>query len=120
VSIKHDRKCWHCKTLFTTFNDTLPGCKCPQCGCEDTRRVKPSEALLQTAECRVTQLEAENERLRSIIDTLTAKAPATASLAVFLCSRCRESVDTIYEVGSGAKVEHVCVKCVDAGGDDDE
>lgn len=68
----------------------------------------------------VKGLMAENQRLRSIIDTLTAKAPATASLAVFLCSRCRESVDTIYEVGSGAKVEHVCVKCVDAGGDDDE
>ena len=70
MSIKHDRKCWHCKTLFTTFNDTLPGCKCPQCGCEDTRRVKPSEALLQTAECRVTQLEAENERLREAMKTI--------------------------------------------------
>jgi len=72
VSIKHDRKCWHCKTLFTTFNDTLPGCKCPQCGCEDTRRVKPSEALLQTAECRVTQLEAENERLRDALHRINS------------------------------------------------
>ena len=60
----------------------------------------------------VEELRAENARLRSIIDTLTAKAPATASLAVFLCSKCRESVDTVYEVGSGANVEHVCVKCV--------
>ena len=61
---------------------------------------------------RIEQLESKNARLRAIIDTLTAKAPATASLAVFLCSKCRESVDTVYEVGSGANVEHVCVKCV--------
>ncbi len=61
---------------------------------------------------RLEEADAENARLRSIIDTLTATAPATASLAVFLCSRCRESVDTVYESGSGANVEHVCVKCV--------
>jgi len=61
---------------------------------------------------RLEEADAENERLRAIIDTLTAKAPATASLAVFLCSKCRESVDTVYESGSRANVEHVCVKCV--------
>ena len=61
---------------------------------------------------RIEKLESENARLRSIIDTLTAKAPATASLAVFICSRCRESVDTVYEVGSGANVQHLCKKCV--------
>ena len=72
---------------------------------------------------RIADLREENERLRSIIDayiTLTAKAPATASLAVFICSRCRESVDTVFDIGSGANVEHVCVTCVNAGGDDDE
>lgn len=63
-------------------------------------------------EKRIANLQAENERLRAIIDTLTAKAPATASLAVFACSKCRESVDTVYEVGSGANVKQVCVKCV--------
>ena len=60
----------------------------------------------------VKKIKAENARLRAIIDTLTATAPATASLAVFLCSKCRESVDTVYEVGGGANVEHVCKKCV--------
>ncbi len=68
---------------------------------------------------RFEQLTAENARLRAIIDTLTAKAPATASLAVFLCSRCGEKVDTVYESGSGANVEHVCVDCATAGGGND-
>ncbi|MCH9838232.1 hypothetical protein K0U83_21395 [bacterium] len=68
----------------------------------------------------LTALEAENARLRAIIDTLTAKAPATASLAVFKCSRCRKAVDTVYESGSGANVEHVCVDCATAGGGNDE
>ena len=61
---------------------------------------------------RLEEADAENARLRAIIDTLTATAPATASLAVFICSRCRESVDTVYDVGSGADVEHVCKNCV--------
>jgi len=60
---------------------------------------------------RIEKLESENARLRAIIDTLTAKAPATASLAVFLCSRCRESVDTVYNIGSGANVEQICANC---------
>jgi len=59
-------------------------------------------------------LEQIAERLR-----LRRRTHSTASLAVFICSRCRESVDTVYEVGSGANVEHVCVKCVNAGGDDE-
>jgi len=74
---------------------------------------------IQKRDAEIADLKAEIERLRSIIDTLTATAPATASLAVFLCSRCRESVDTVYESGSGANVEHVCKNCVDAGGDDE-
>ena len=64
------------------------------------------------------RLKKENQRLRAIIDTLTAKAPATASLAVFLCSKCRESVDTVYEVGSGANVKQLCVNCVQKGAGD--
>ena len=63
---------------------------------------------------RIEKLESENARLRAIIDTLTSQQPATASLAVFLCSKCASRVDTIYEVGSGANVEHVCKNCVDA------
>jgi len=64
------------------------------------------------------RLKKENQRLRAIIDTLTAKAPATASLAVFLCSKCRESVDTVYDVGSGANIEQLCVNCVQKGAGD--
>ena len=72
----------------------------------------PQILSMTRAYARIAELQAENQRLRSIIDTLTAKAPATASLAVFLCSKCRESVDTVYESGSGADVEHVCKNCV--------
>jgi len=67
---------------------------------------------------RIEKLQAENARLRAIMDKLTAKAPATASLAVFLCSKCRESVDTVYEVGSGANVKQLCVNCVQKGAGD--
>lgn len=57
---------------------------------------------------RLEESDAENEKLRGIIDTLTSKAPATASLAVFICSRCGEPADTVYELNTG----QVCSKCV--------
>ena len=57
---------------------------------------------------RIEKLQAENERLRAIIDKLTAKAPATASLAVFLCSQCREAKDTVYDLDTG----QVCANCI--------
>jgi len=56
----------------------------------------------------VKKLQAENERLRAIIDKLTAKAPATASLAVFLCSQCGEATDTVYDLDTG----QVCANCI--------
>ncbi len=90
-----------------TIKDTAseqPSYVCPTC--------HAATQECDRAQRAVSNANAENARLRSIIDTLTATAPATASLAVFLCSRCRESVDTVYESGSGANVEHVCVKCV--------
>jgi hypothetical protein len=57
---------------------------------------------------RIEQLQSENERLRAIIDKLTAKAPATASLAVFLCSQCGEAKDTVYDLDTG----QVCANCI--------
>jgi formylmethanofuran dehydrogenase subunit E len=57
---------------------------------------------------RLEQADAENEKLRGIIDRLTAKAPATASLAVFICSRCGEPADTVYQLNE----DQVCSKCV--------
>ena len=86
--------------------------ECTSCGFKNWQTTCWSCNAVLPVTKQVEQLTAEIERLRSIIDTLTAKAPATASLAVFLCSKCRESVDTVYESGSGANVEHVCVKCV--------
>jgi len=57
---------------------------------------------------RLEEADAENERLRAIIDKLTVKAPATASLAVFLCSQCGEAKDTVYDLDTG----QVCANCI--------
>ena len=88
----------------------------------ENQRLEMAEAELLTAEqtghkwfklasdrrFEIERLQAKNERLRAIIDKLTAKAPATASLAVFLCSQCGEAKDTVYDLDTG----QVCANCI--------
>ena len=40
---KHKRECWECRTINEHTSDVTPGVRCPQCGSQDTRRIKTPE-----------------------------------------------------------------------------
>lgn len=40
-SFFHKRKCWNCGNVHLHCSDVVPGVLCPECGSQDTRRVKP-------------------------------------------------------------------------------
>jgi predicted RNA-binding Zn-ribbon protein involved in translation (DUF1610 family) len=47
---KHHRRCWACKSINLHLSDVTPGVCCPECGSQDTRRMKNEPPLWNVAE----------------------------------------------------------------------
>ena len=63
----HQRECWKCRTINDHTSDITPGVRCPQCGSQDTRRVKTPDEKAH-----------EEKRIRSQAWEIVGKAEWTS------------------------------------------
>jgi predicted RNA-binding Zn-ribbon protein involved in translation (DUF1610 family) len=95
---KHHRRCWACKSINLHLSDVTPGVCCPECGSQDTRKLKSEPPLWDVPE------SIRNKR-GLYVPTQTAVCPECGDGLIATC--------TVHHLADGRPaVEGIEVECV--------